>query len=96
MLLEVRRWLPEQKLMVVADSTYAVIELLWRLTQLAHPVYMVTRLWLDAALYEPAPPRKLGKRGRLRLKGERLPPLKVVLHDPKTAWTEATIEDWYG
>ena len=84
MLLQVRRWLPKRKLIVVADSTYAVIELLWRLTQLANPVYMVTRLRLDAALYEPAPPRKPGKRGRPRLKGERLPALKQVLHDPKT------------
>jgi hypothetical protein len=96
MLLQVRRWLPKRKLIVVADSTYAVIELLWRLTQLANPVYMVTRLRLDAALYEPAPPRKPGKRGRPRLKGERLPTLKQVLHDPKTKWTEATIQDWYG
>jgi hypothetical protein len=96
MLLLVRRWLPKRKLIVVADSTYAVIELLWRLTQLANPVYMVTRLRLDAALYEPAPPRKPGKRGRPRLKGERLPTLKQVLHDPKTEWTEATIQDWYG
>jgi hypothetical protein len=96
MLLQVRRWLPERRLIVVADSTYAVIELLWRLTQLAHPVYMVTRLRLDAALYEPAPPRKPGKRGRPRLKGERLPTLKQVLHNPKTKWTEATLPDWYG
>ncbi len=96
MLLLVRRWLPKRKLMVVADSTYAVIELLWRLAQLANPVYMVTRLRLDAALYEPAPPRQPGKRGRPRLKGERLPTLKQVLHDPKTEWTEATIQDWYG
>jgi len=96
MLLQVRRWLPKRKLMVVADSTYAVIELLWRLTQLANPVYMVTRLRLDAALYEPAPPRKPGKRGRPRLKGERLPTLKQVLHDPKTEWAEATLQDWYG
>ena len=96
MLLQVRRWLPKRKLMVVADSTYAAIELLWRLTQLVHPVYMTTRLRLDAALYEPAPPRQPGKRGRPRLKGQRLPSLKQVLHDPKTEWTAATIPDWYG
>jgi hypothetical protein len=96
MLLQVRRWLPERKLVVVADSTYAAIELLWRLTQLANPVYMVTRLRLDAALYEPAPPREPGKRGRPRLKGKRLPTLKQVLQDRKTEWTEVTVQDWYG
>ena len=35
MLLQVRRWLPERDLVVVADSSFAVIELLWRMTQLA-------------------------------------------------------------
>jgi hypothetical protein len=96
MLLQVRRWLPTRKLVVVADSTYAVIELLWRLIQLPNPVYMVTRLRLDAALYEPAPPREPGKRGRPRLKGKRLPTLKQALQNPKTEWTEVTFLDWYG
>jgi hypothetical protein len=96
MLVQVRRWLPTRKLVVVADSTYAVIELLWRLTQLSNPVYMVTRLRLDAALYEPAPPREPGKRGRPRVKGKRLPKLEQVLCDPKTEWTETAVQDWYG
>jgi hypothetical protein len=96
MVSQVRRWLPKRKLVVVADSTYAAIKLLWRLTQLANPVHVVTRLRLDAALYEPAPPREPGQRGRPRLKGKRLPALKKVLGDPKTTWTEATIPDWYG
>lgn len=95
-LLQVRRWLPRRKLVVVADNTYAVIDLLSRLMQLANPVYMVTRLRLDAALYEPAPPRERGKPGRPRLKGARLPTLEQVLRDPKTAWTAATVPDWYG
>ena len=96
MLLQVRRWLPMRKLVVVADSTYAAIDLLWRLTQLTNPVYMVTRLRLDAALYKPAPPRVPGTRGRPRVKGERLPTLKQVLQDSKTKWTEVTVQDWYG
>jgi hypothetical protein len=95
-LLQVRRWLPRRKLVVVADNTYAVIDLLSRLMQLANPVHMVTRLRLDAALYEPAPPRERGKPGRPRLKGARLPTLEQVLRDPKTAWTAATVPDWYG
>jgi hypothetical protein len=95
-LLQVRRWLPKRNLVVVADNTYAVIDLLSRLTQLPNPVHMVTRLRLDAALYEPAPPREPGKRGRPRLKGARLPTLKQVLLDPKTEWTAITVLDWYG
>jgi hypothetical protein len=95
-LLEVRRWLPRRKLVVVADNTYAVIDLLSRLMRLANPVYMVTRLRLDAALYEPAPPREPGTPGRPRLKGARLPTLERVLLDPETKWTETTVPDWYG
>lgn len=95
-LLQVRHWLPGRRLVVVADNTYAAIDLLSRLVQLPDPVYMVTRLRLDAALYEPAPPRKPGKPGRPRLKGARLPTLKRVLLDPKTEWTATTVPDWYG
>lgn len=96
MLLQLRRWLPGRALIVVADSSYAAIELLARLARLQDPVHVVTRLRLDAALYEPAPPREPGTRGRPRLKGERLPTLKQVLHDPKTQWTQETIHNWYG
>jgi hypothetical protein len=96
MLLQIRRWLPSRAMVVVADNSYAVIELLARLVRLSNPVYMVTRLRLDAALYEPAPPRKPGTRGRPRLKGDRLPALKQVLHDSKTEWTQETIHNWYG
>jgi len=96
MLLQVRRWLPNRKLVVVADSSYAVIDLLWRWRQVANPVYGVTRLRLDAALYRPAPPRQPGQRGRPPLKGARLPKLKQVLDDPQTEWRETTIADRYG
>jgi hypothetical protein len=96
MLLQVRRWLPERTLVVVADSSYAVILLLERLQRLPNPICMVTRLRLDAALYKPAPPRKPGKSGRPRLKGARLPTLEQILQDPKTTWKKVTIRDWYG
>jgi hypothetical protein len=96
MLLQVRRWVPKRKLVIVADRSFAAIELLERLQRLPHPVWMVTRLRLDAALYKPAPPRKPNQVGRPRLKGARLPKLKQVLHDAKTAWKPVTLENWYG
>ena len=96
MLLQVRRWLPERALVVVADSSYAAILLLERLQRLPNPICMVTRLRLDAALYKPAPPRKPGKTGRPRLKGARLPTLEQILQDPKTTWKKVTLRDWYG
>jgi hypothetical protein len=96
MLLQVRHWLPERKLVVVADSSFAVIELLWRMTQLTRPICMITRFRSDAALYRPAPPRPAGKAGRPRLKGARLPTLEKVAADTKTAWTSVTVRIWYG
>jgi hypothetical protein len=95
-LLQVRRWLPERALVVVADGSYAVILLLERLQRLPNPICMITRLRLDAALYKPAPPRKPGKKGRSRLKGARLPTLEQIEQDPKTTWRKVTIRDWYG
>jgi hypothetical protein len=96
MLLQVRRWLPQRKLVVVADSSFAVIELLGRVIRLANPLCMITRFRLDAALYKPAPPRKPGQKGRGRKKGARLPTLEQVLHDKKTTWQRVTIRNWYG
>ena len=95
-LLQVRHWLPKRKLVVVADSSFAVIELLDRMRRLKNPITMVTRFRLDAALYEPAPERKPRQMGRPRKKGARLPNLEEVLQDKKTAWQPVTIEDWYG
>jgi DDE superfamily endonuclease len=96
MILQVRRWLPERDLVIVADSTYAVLDLLARCRRLPRPVTMVTRLRLDAALYEPAPLRLPGTVGRPRLKGRRLPTLASRLADPRTVWTPVTVADWYG
>jgi hypothetical protein len=59
-------------------------------------VTFVTRLRLDATLYDPAPPRRAGQLGRPRLKGERLPNLSVVAEDPSISWTPTTVDDWYG
>jgi hypothetical protein len=60
MILQVRRWLPERRLVVVAGSAYAVLELLAACVRLANRVTLITRLRLDAALYDPAPPREPG------------------------------------
>jgi hypothetical protein len=64
--------------------------------KLRNPITFVTRLRLDAALYEPAPARRPGQRGRPRLKGERLPNLSEVAKDPNTVWKPTKIANWYG
>ena len=95
MIKQLRRWLPDRVLVVVADSTYAAIELLAACASLPQPVTIVTRLRLDAALYDPAPPRQPGTRGAPRKKGERQATLAQRLVDPATRWTAVTV-DWYG
>lgn len=58
MLTQVRRWLPQRTMVLVADSSFAALEFLDVLRQLPMAVSVVTRLRLDAALYEPAPERQ--------------------------------------
>ncbi len=96
LLLQVRRWYPDREIVAVADGAYASLKLLGRCRSLSRPVTFITRLRLDAALYEPAPPRRPGQIGRPRLKGERLPNLSVVAEDPATVWKPAKIANRYG
>ena len=95
MILQARRWLPKRLRVVVADSSFAVIELLWQLRQLKNPICMITRFRMDAALYEPAQPAP-GKMGRPRKKGQRLPTLEKVATDKQTRWKRLQVQSWYG
>src|SRR3954449_7913940 len=95
MLLQLRRWLPDRHLVAVADSTYAALDLLAACAGLSHPVSVITRLRLDAALCDPVPPRPPGTVGRPRKKGARQPTLAQRLVDPGTAWQPLTVR-WYG
>jgi hypothetical protein len=94
--LVLRRWYPEREIVAVADRAYASLKLLERCRKLRKPITFITRLRLDAALYEPAPPRRPRQIGRPRLKGERLPNLSEVADAPNTVWKQTKIADWYG
>jgi hypothetical protein len=93
---QVRRWLPEREIILVADSSYAALELLSSLQSLAQPVHVVTQLRLDAALYEPVPSPAERTVGRPRKRGLRLPTLQAVLDSARTVWQMAFVDDWYG
>lgn len=92
----VRRWQPEREIIAVADGGYASLKLLDRCRSLSNPITFITRLRLDAALYEPPPPRRPGLIGRPRLKGGRLANLSVVAEDTSTTWTPLLVANWYG
>jgi hypothetical protein len=92
-LLQTARWMPGRRLIAVADSSFSAIALL---RDTNRRLCMVSRLRLDAGLYEPAPPREPGRRGRPRVKGPRLPSLVARLADPATPWRRARIDGWYG
>ncbi len=95
MIMQLRRWLPDRQLVVVADRTYAALELLAACASLPQPVAIITRLRLDAALYDPAPPRTPGRRGAPRKKGARQPTLAQRAGEHATDWEEVSVR-WYG
>jgi hypothetical protein len=92
----VRRWWPERTIVAVADSSYAALDCLAACGATHTAVTVITRLRLDAALYEPAPPRRPRQNGRPRIKGKRLPTLAAVAAASTTGWTPVTVAQWYG
>jgi hypothetical protein len=94
MSLQVARWLPSRRLVIVADGTYSVLDFLLKVSHLPK-VCAITRLRLDACLYDPAPARQAGQRGRTALKGKAQPKLAARLNDANTQWQKHTLS-WYG
>jgi hypothetical protein len=92
-ILLIARWLVGREIVVVADSSFSALDLLYAVKE---RVTVITRLRMDAALYEPAPERKKGQNGRPRKKGTRLPTLQQVADNPKTKWEKVLINNWYG
>src|SRR5689334_7658981 len=84
LLLLVARWLPGRRLVAVAGSSYAAIVLL---AAVGRRLTVVTRLRLDARLFDPPPPRRPGTMDRPRVSGARQP----TLADPGTRWRRVTV-----
>jgi len=91
--LQLSRWLRDFKIIIVGGTSYPCIELL--AATLAF-VTWITRLRINAALYDPAPERLPGTPGRPPLKGKRQPSLAERLKDPGTQWQQACFSQWYG
>jgi len=91
----IARWLPDRDVIFVGDSSFAVLDLLYLVSSTPR-VDLITRLRLDAQLYDPAPERKPGQTGRPRVKGARRPSPQRGLDNRKTKWTKIEIDHWYG
>lgn len=92
--LRARRWLPGRDLVLVGDSGFSALLFLDAMRH--RGVTAITRLRLDAALYDAAPPRLPGTIGRPRRKGARRPTLSEILIDPHTLWQRVSVPGWYG
>src|SRR5215472_6715202 len=91
--LQTKRWLTDRPIVIVADSSFAALELIASVRQ---HVCFVTRLRLDANLFAPAPARRSGQRGRQPKKGRQLPKLSKILSNRTTRWTTIVMPEWYG
>ena len=93
MILQLKRWLPNRQIIVVADSSYASYKLL---DAVRHHVCMITPLRLDARLFNAPPPQPSGKRGPKPKIGNRQPTLKEKIENDSLHWQNIVIPQWYG
>ncbi|MBW1746075.1 MAG: transposase [Deltaproteobacteria bacterium] len=94
MIKQVRRWLPGKDIVLVGDGAYAAVALALCCAGLPVQVTLVSRLRLDAALYDSPPPDQPGKRGPKPKKGKKQRSLQKCVANPKTIWTPIEIL-WY-
>jgi hypothetical protein len=90
--LQIHRWLPDRYIVLVADSAFAAIELL---AAVGNHVCVVTRLRLDANLFE-FPSQKRKGRGRPPIKGKPHKKLSAILNDRNISWKRFRVSLWYG
>jgi len=86
------KWLGNRTWILIGDGGYMCMHLAWSCVK--NHVTLISRLRLDAQLYEFPKPVPPGKRGRKPLKGKRIQ-LKKLVDDKKQGWTERDVP-WYG
>ncbi|MGH7441878.1 MAG: IS701 family transposase, partial [bacterium] len=80
----VAQWFPDDEVLMLGDSAYGGQSVLSHLPSNAD---LISRVAANAALYQPAPPRRPGQRGPSRKKGDRLPGMAEWAADPEQPWT---------
>lgn len=95
MITQVHRWLPDRRIVLVVDGGMAVLKLGLRCAALDGAVTYVTRLQMNARLFDPPPAHQSGQRGRKRIVGARQPKPGEWLADPTTPWQPVDVP-WYN
>jgi len=88
---KVRRWQPDREMILVGDGSYAAIALVQRCQRLKKSVQLVSRLRLDARLFDFPGPQPKSRRGPKPQKGACQPKLSQRLQDPQTAWQKLKV-----
>jgi len=94
MIKQVSRWLANRSIILIGDGSFACVRLAHTCIQLVK-VTLISRLRLDARLFDFPGPKTPGKRGPKPQKGIRLPKLKDLVDDPDQDWQKAHVK-WYG
>lgn len=94
MIKQVVRWVPNIPFILVGDGGFATGELAW--TCLRHNIALVSRLKMNACLYDFPPEVEPGKKGRRAKKGNRLLNFKQMLNAPDLDWQTAEITGYGG
>lgn len=93
MAVQVRRWFPERRIVLVLDGGFAAVKLARACRR--HRVALICRLRLDAGLYDRPGEQPAGKRGRKPKKGPRQIKLAEWAQREDTPWQDAEVA-WYG
>lgn len=93
LLSKLRAWYPDTAMTLLGDGGYAAVELVAACQRLH--IRLVSRLRLDAQLYDFPNPQPKSKRGPKPKKGDRQRSLASVFADPNTIWCQAQVA-WYG
>ncbi len=92
----VSRWLEQRRWMLIGDGGFACIDLALRCLDMAVPVTLVSRLRLDAQLYDFPTARPPGRRGPTPMKGrKKRKQLKDRIDDAKRRGKDTQVT-WYG
>lgn len=94
MIMQVSRWFPNREMILIGDGGYAALKLGHCCSGLKNKVTLVSRLRLDAGLYDFPPQPQPGKRGPKPKKGKKQPTLADRVKDASTKWNLITVR-WY-